>query len=84
MGKQYAVGPDEGVTVKYVYDEQTKATAQTVSVGGQVVSSLNLGEISRAMVPFTAHLHCSIWQGKGMGNGRGMPARLQRPCERPP
>jgi hypothetical protein len=42
MGKQYALDSNKGVTVRYDY-KSSGVTQQTVSVNGQVVSSLSLG-----------------------------------------
>ena len=42
MGKQYAMDSNKGVTVRYDY-KSSGVTEQTVSVNGQVVSTISLG-----------------------------------------
>jgi hypothetical protein len=49
MGKQYAMDPDKGVTVRYDY-KSSGVTEQTVSVDRQVISSMSLGKHSERLI----------------------------------
>jgi hypothetical protein len=44
MGKQYALDPDKGVTVRYDY-KSSGVTEQTVIVDGHTISTMNLGRL---------------------------------------
>jgi hypothetical protein len=65
MGKQYALDSNKGVTVRYDY-KSSGVTEQTVSVNGQMVSSLSLGTLMRQ---FTTLLLIPKASGKAKGWG---------------
>jgi hypothetical protein len=81
MGKQVALDGDKGVSFKYVYDEKTKSTAQTLSVDGAVVSSITLGMLDILAITQASpgvetnenwrltQISTSIRKSKGMGHG---------------
>ena len=72
MGKQYAMDADKGVTVRYDY-KANGVTEQTVTVDGQVVSTLNLGKLLENLSLSGEIRSCelisgSFREGQGMGD----------------